>query len=407
MLQLLKYAPVALAITVAGGLPTTLPSGHYSPGDVDYNERVADAQRGDAMRRARVWFQPAIPIERANLLKEPDAVGALDPRGAVACKWRYDEPMGGMNPKFDCILPNGEILRVKYAKKNDNDNAEIPAELAASRLLRVLGFGADRMYTVSTVRCFGCPEDPFSYSMQLFSPIKSVRDRFLEIFGRPGKNGEFSYVPDFGKYTDFSFVAIQRRMGIRGIRTENKEGWSWQEMQKIDPALGGSPRAERDGLILLAGLLSHTDNKAEQQRLVCLEDLDVRERCARPMAIIQDLGATFGRPFRGILESGEDRFNFEGWSKTPVWWEPDKCVVDLSRSLTGDFKPVQIGEEGRLFLARLLNRLSDGQIYDLFKGARADELKQKSEAGRDIRNWVEVFKRKRAEIANRPSPCPA
>jgi len=47
-------------------------------------------------------------------------------------------------------------VKVKYG-----GTGEIPAEIAGTSLLRALGFGADRMYVVPRVRCYGCPRFPF------------------------------------------------------------------------------------------------------------------------------------------------------------------------------------------------------------------------------------------------------
>ena len=40
----------------------------------------------------------------------------------------------------------------------------------------------------------------------------------------------------------------------------------------MQEAAGGAPRAHRDALKLLAVFIQHTDNKAAQQRLVCVSD---------------------------------------------------------------------------------------------------------------------------------------
>ena len=46
--------------------------------------------------------------------------------------------------------------KVKYG-----GTPEIPSEIAATRLLHALGFGADRVSRVDVVRCHGCPIQPF------------------------------------------------------------------------------------------------------------------------------------------------------------------------------------------------------------------------------------------------------
>jgi len=65
----------------------------------------------------------------------------------------------------------------------------------------------------------------------------------------------------------------------------------------------------------------------------------------------------------------------------------------------GESRNPRISEAGRAFLASRLLLLSDQQIRDLFRAARAER--------RDgtINDWVRVFKRKRDEIVK--ARCPA
>lgn len=62
--------------------------------------------------------------------------------------------LGGQAPKFACTAPPDDEFNVKYG----GNNADAYGEVAASRLLWALGFGADRMYPVRIV-CTGCPRD--------------------------------------------------------------------------------------------------------------------------------------------------------------------------------------------------------------------------------------------------------
>ena len=101
------------------------------------------------MRRARVW-EP-VPVERMDVRAGPD-----DPRGfpflaTVSCQYE-DKALRGHSLKFACALPGGDSLKVKVG----GSNGEVFAEVAASRLLWALGFGADHMYPVRVV-CRGCP----------------------------------------------------------------------------------------------------------------------------------------------------------------------------------------------------------------------------------------------------------
>ena len=64
-----------------------------------------------------------------------------------------------------------------------------------------------------------------------------------------------------------------------------------------------------------------------------------------------------------------------------------------------------IGEEGRRFLANLLQQLSDRQLHDLFEVARV-ELRLRapgtvSSGFATIDEWVSAFKEKRSQIVDR------
>jgi membrane-associated phospholipid phosphatase len=104
--------------------------------------------------------------------------------------------------------------------------------------------------------------------------------------------------------------------------------------------------------------------------------------------------------------------NFQEWSTTPIWKDDRACVGNLPRSLTGTLRDPVISEEGRQFLADLLQRLSDAQIQALFEGARMDMRSVDAQGNRRqpeavaIEEWVRVFKAKREEIVNRRCDAP-
>ena len=80
----------------------------------------------------------------------------------------------------------------------------------------------------------------------------------------------YKRVVDYNDYEDFEWVALERKFDARPIETERLEGWAFFELDAVDPAKGGAPRAHVDALRLMAVLLAHWDNKSENQRLVCL-----------------------------------------------------------------------------------------------------------------------------------------
>src|SRR5260370_28522802 len=77
---------------------------------------------------------------------------------------------------------------------------------------------------------------------------------------------------------------------------KSDQGWSWKELDENN----GRPNSEKDGLKLLGAFVQHSDNKPQQQRLVC-NGLKVDQTthpftttCEQSKMIIQDVGATFG-----------------------------------------------------------------------------------------------------------------
>src|SRR5437667_7088167 len=178
--------------------------------------------RHAAIQRARVWAPTDIRV--MDLRAGPKGPRAFAPSQSVTCDY-LNKKMTGQSPKFACVIPPDDEVKVKYGR----DNGEVFAEVAASRLFWALGFYAERMYPVRVV-CRGCPSD----------------------------------------ISDTAFASIQRKMPGRDLDTPEVMGWAWPELDLVDPAAGGAPRAQRDALTLLAVFIQHTDSKPEQQRLICV-----------------------------------------------------------------------------------------------------------------------------------------
>jgi len=359
-----------------------LPAGAYEPlaePHWDVAEDRATEIRDDALARAGVWREPADPIDRVDLTRNPGDGDPLDPTQPISCKFLPRETRG-TTPKFDCILPGGEVVKVKYG-----GTAEAHAEVAASRLLAALGFGADRMYVVPRVRCFGCPVSPF---------------RTYQVLELARLDGAYTRRIDYAHYRDFEWPAVERRFEAAAIETPEVKGWSFHELEKIDPARGGSSRAHVDALRLMAVFLHHWDNKAENQRLVCLAapEGDHNGACPSPFAFLQDLGSTFG----------PKKVNFESWSTRRLWSDAATCELNMKDMPYegATFASVRITEEGRRFLADKLQQLSEAQIHALFTAARFPEYHSRRDAGADVANWVRAFQQKVREIADR-EPCPS
>jgi len=336
------------------------------PKSVSPDERIA------ALARATVWQAPP-PIAKANLAGEP-----AQPR-EITCTFLISQ-LGGTAPKFDCRLPSGKRLRVKYGS-----SPEVPSEVAASRLLHALGFGADNVMLVERVRCYGCPSEPFVT---------------MKTLGLAGMEKLYGKVMDPAEYKDFEWAAVETRHYGRPIESDDVEGWAFFELGLIDPAKGGAPRAHVDALRLLAVFLAHWDNKSENQRLVCLSDEDWADgqQCARPYAMMQDLGAAWG----------PRKVDLPKWEKAPIWTDRASCTVSMDALPYhgATFSPVKITEAGRKHLSGLLSQLTDLQIDDLFRAARFDHSTGLVALhASPIHEWVRVFRAKVAEITSGPA-CP-
>ena len=137
----------------------------------------ASETREAALASARVWNPPSVPIGQAVLGENPP--GGWSSSDVVDCRF-VAEAVNGMTPKFNCQLADGEVVKVKYGK----GNAEIHGEVAATRLLSALGFTADRMYVVRSVRCAECPPYPF-YALRCLEKTGS-RALCLDLLDGPG-----------------------------------------------------------------------------------------------------------------------------------------------------------------------------------------------------------------------------
>jgi hypothetical protein len=321
------------------------------------------AEEIDAISRAQVW-RPT-HVAAMDVRNGPQGDGVFAPGSTVRCRYIDKEQEGG-TPKFTCVLGDND-LKVKYGPRN----GEVYAEVAATRLLWALGFGADQMYPVRVV-CQRCPR-------------RLQPDRWQS-------TGE----------AVFEYAAVERKMHGRELAGPKGDGWSWSDLDRADPAQGGAPQAHRDALKLLAVMIQHTDSKREQQRLACLDPRpEDGHECARPFMLINDLGKTFGKA-NAFNRDGSGSVNLKAWRDTPVWRGSNGCVGNLPKSVTGTLDNPVISEAGRRFLADLLTQLTDRQMRDLFAVARFDvRARNRGEDPESVQDWVAALKDKIGEVANR------
>jgi hypothetical protein len=382
MISRLRVVAGACAAVAVAGAAWLLPLGRetgqtpFASPRKDSRWAVDDSRapvvRELALRQARVWAPPPDP-STADLAANPrDSDGSLS-GDVVRCRY-LDGPHEGTTPKFDCVLPNGEIVKVKYGS-----TTEIQGELAASRFLTALGFGADRMFLVHHLRCFGCLRSPY-YAAWLLDSLhlrEAVQSR----------------LPD-DRYSDFEWVAVERRFEGSEIVSYDRQGWGWWELDRMDPSRGAN-WAERDALRLASKVIAHSDNKPSNQRLVCEAVREASDFCPRPFALIHDLGDTFGLKTGGLAQ----------WKKAEIWKNREHCAV-IMREFPDDsatFPERCISEEGRKLLARELRTLNDAQIEAFFVSTRITRVSASGNGNADA--WVQAMRDKIHEIVDGP-PCP-
>jgi len=351
-------------------------------------KKLTVEERREVMQRARVW--QSINTSSLDLVKGPALPASQRVEAHTTCTYAHpDEPLSGNTPKFECAIAKGDKVKVKYGEQN----GEVYAEVAASRLLWALGFKADVMLP-TRVTCINCPVDPFA----------------------AGATNWRSKPPTDLATRVFEPAVIERDRPGKKVAVPGYEGWAWPELDQIRPRGGSATRAQLDALKLLAVFIQHSDSKPDQQEIVCEEgrnrkDATGNETCRSAWLVIKDLGATFGKATR----LNRSKMLLADWDSAGIWKPTSakatagkalQCVGDLPRSLTGSLEDPAISEAGRRFLARRLAMLSDRQIRDLFTVSqierRGEEMTDANGRKRrvTVNDWVRVFKRKRSEIAS-------
>lgn len=353
---------------------------HPPLGRVELTLTGDDAAERRAALLRRAAFEHETPVTHAvpPALSSPPPDSTVPDAGRDGSAWPDDaiechfvpSPPSGTSPKFDCELEDGRVIKVKYGR-----NPEIHAEAAATALLRRLGYPADSVTIVPLLRCHGCPRFPFltmTLANVIAMPLAPAHDR--------------------DTYRDFTWVSVEHKFPAPAIETAEAAGWAWWEI-----ARSSAPRATVDALRLTAVFLAHWDNKSENQRLVCLDrPLPPAGGCNRPLAMIQDVGATFGPA----------KVNLARWHHLPVWKDRTTCTVSMAALPFGgaSFPDARISEGGRARLAARLASISDDEVKRLFAAARFPEFQIGTDAEGDLRAWVAAFRHRADQIVH--ARCP-
>jgi len=320
--------------------------------------------RDEALKRARTRLGPGNRLSLTT--PPPDPTGVLT-RDSIDCQF-VPRPTGGTSFKFDCALADGEIVRVKYGHE-----PEIHGEVAATRLLSALGYAVDHVYLVPRLRWNGCPPTPFVTTL--------VLDRLGAPMWSPGRT------------SDFEWIAVERKFEGTPIEDDKREGWAWWELKSA-----AAPREELDSLRLLAVFLAHWDNKAENQRLVCV-DADEPEAapCHDSLLMIHDLGSTFG-PMK---------VNLSQWRRAPIWTDRSTCTVSMKMLPYGGgtFSDARIADAARVRVGTALASFTDEELRDWLIAARFPQYYASTDDRKDVEAWLSAYHHRVSQILD-AGPCP-
>lgn len=313
-----------------------------------------------------------------------------------------NDPPGGNTDKFECRDESGKKVKVKYG----HYNAEVVTEVAASRLLWALGFGADRYYP-ALVHCRNCPREPWTY----------IKDYLNGDFQR-GAYGDDAYEKE-QKWArgDYDFSAIVEDKFEGAVIEEFKgQGWGFREILNFSQ-LPRQQQIYREGLMTMMAFLQNPDNKAVNQRFHCLDKTATSaETCQRPFLVVHDLGWTFGHGWRSGDLHTLSRMNLSHWKRVKVFSNLKECRVRAHNSpkiffipldTGGTWQDIDISEDGRKFIVGQLKKLNRTQITALFQVSGVDSTSPKLQGGEENRNiasWVAAFEAKVAELDQ--ASCP-
>ncbi len=352
-------------------------------------EPGSNESRAELMRRAEVWSPT--DVESADIAKGALGFSDLGPADTITCQYDAQRTakaktssQTNTSSKFFCKDEKHGLFRVKYGDKED------VAQTAATKLAWALGFGADPKYN-TTVKCAGCPDDPW----------KSLDPQG----GGRGSKSDPSHVATFPLASvEFQMEkeAAAKGFTVKAIEEKEGQGWSFKEIDNMD---GNIPdlKTHRDGLKLLGVFLQHVDNATRQQRLVCLRPRDSSPEapCPKPFMYIEDLGSTFGAS-SGMHVGQNGKFSLSAWISNCVWSPEAPGRIGHLPGIKFHGSTLvnpEISDAGRQFLGSLLGRLSQDQIRQLFETAGVEAFSQTPEGGgAGVAAWVEGFNLRVKEI---------
>jgi hypothetical protein len=379
--------------------------------------------RLDIIKRAQIYW----PTRKANenlldgpIQKKKGQKFAFNE--VVNCKFVEPSDMekpGGKTAKFKCER-NGKRFKVKYSSSLDN-NTGIWGEMLSTRLLWALGFPSDAMYAVR-VNCENCPERPWRYitnyyevenlkKLQETKTLNNFQQKNLEKMEKALAKMETTRATRL-----FNDAIIEIKFDADKVEKFDSQGWSFDELDLVgenlsDQQVSHEIKIQRDALNLLSALIQHADNKAQQQRILCLDEREnksmEKSHCEKPVLMIQDLGFTFGSGwiFTGFDPANKTRMigsgttaDLKGFKENPLWSDKEKCLTQINYFRpTGIPANKSISQEGVDFLVQKLEAFvaNEKDLEDLFKASRVEEIKGQTAT---LSDWTGAFKEKVQEL---------
>ena len=247
-----------------------------------------------------------------------------------------------------------KYLKPPYPNHNTRYN-EVFTEIAATRIMWVLGFPADHVYPLGSAACIGCTADPFG---------SNLKDNTASLKDTPSV---------------FKVVSAERETPWERINPEDDETWSWSDAAKFyaDGEWTHQQRVEYDAYRLALGLFHYHNAIAQQNRLACAqwapETAGQPRVCQRPMIFVQDLGSTFGKA-KGATDlfGTNPRGSFSAWESQTVFTNPQAC--ELRATLDGD---QHVLKEAQELMVQRLGRLDPQTVRTIFSAARFQMMDQK------------------------------
>jgi len=324
-----------------------------------------------------------------------------------------EDPIGGTTPKFMCLYKyNGEDveLKIKYDQQynsvyewSHSGNEEVYASVISQRILWSLGFGSDQSVPL-TVNCHNCPIEPWTYIQVIQGydnedALSGWMDMGLVKSGKWNQTADvvtFNSTIAYFKYKEYVDGDEIHYLDEAGVE---QEGYAWNEMYDFSSS-SHDEMVARDALSVIAAFISHCDNFNGNQGLICIDkkegekknhNLRKSECDGLSQLYIHDVGGTLGYGWKiSHLDFWPDYMHLEEWVDLNTWKDSKKCQVHVNGipgcSWSGK---LQVSEEGRALAARLLGKLTDQQIVDLFTSARANLMR-----GESVQDWINGFQEK-------------